>query len=767
MKNISPLFKRTIGVALTLQVLFLVLFLAGVVVPAQAQTPTVLHSFLSGSTDVCEPEDNIVQGRDGNMYGVGVSCGNPGTGGVYKISTTGTESVVFNFPSTWSTCLSGLTLGIDGNFYGTCFTNPGGNGGIFQLTPAGVFTDKHDFTNTNGDTEPVYGPIQAADGNFYGVTGYYPFSCGNVYKLTAAGVYTSLHTFSGSDCGPASSLIQASDGNLYGTLNACAINASGGGCVYKISTAGVFTEIYGFASSTGDVPCTGVIQGKDGKLYGATSQGAANGIGNIYKVTTAGVQTDFHDFNNTTDAECGNNVGRTTVNLLQVNDGNFYGVNGLGGPNGTGSIYKLTSAGVFTAFLFPNPAVDGNFPLSTLLQNTNGTVYGTTPSGGPTSCNPCQGVFFSVATGDPAFVLLQETSGKVGSKIGILGQGFSASSVVKFNGVKATTVTETGTTFLLATVPTGATDGRVTVTTGATTLTSAQKFTVHNSWSSGTALPTAVQFPAAGFIANKIYLVGGVTSTAIVADNQVYTPATNTWATAAVMPTPVWGSASAVVNGILYVIGGYTTTSNTPTNVVQAYNPTTNTWSTKTAMPTARGSAAAVVDNGLVYVIGGNGSTLRLDTVEKFDPATDIWTTEAPLLVGKSEPSAGLLGTTIVAAGGYTSSAQTGDNEGYNVATNTWSGLAFDPTHRNASCDGALLGQLYVAGGYASGIGQTSTTESFNVATNKWTTQAAMLQAVIAPGSAVGNGLLYCFGGSDSGTALSGTVYNNLQIYQP
>src|SRR5229473_7164074 len=251
-----------------------VVMFAGAATPAPAQTPTTLHSFLNGSTDVCEPEDNIVQGRDGNMYGVGVTCGNPGTGGVYKISTTGVESVLFNFPSTWSSCFSGLTLGSDGNFYGTCFTTPTGNGSIFQLTPAGVFTDKHDFTGTNGDTEPVYGPIQATDGNLYGVTGFDPFTCGNVYKLTAAGVYTSLHTFSGSDCGPASSLFQASDGNLYGTLFACALTSSQG-CVYKISTAGVFKEIYGFATSAGYAPCTGVIQAKNGNLYGATNQGAA------------------------------------------------------------------------------------------------------------------------------------------------------------------------------------------------------------------------------------------------------------------------------------------------------------------------------------------------------------------------------------------------------------------------------------------------------------------------------------------------------------
>jgi uncharacterized repeat protein (TIGR03803 family) len=466
--------------AVALAMLAIVVMFAGAAVPAQAQIPTTLHGFLNVPTDACEAEGNIVQGRDGNMYGLGLYCGTNNTGAMYKISPTGAESVVFSFPSNWSFCFSGLTLGSDGNFYGTCFSTPGGNGSIFRLTPAGVFTDMHDFTGVDGDTEPEYAPIQGTDGNFYGVTGYYPYSCGNIYQLTAAGVYKNLHTFSGSDCGPASSLFQASDGNLYGTLYLCSLNGAGPGCVYKISTAGVFKEIYGFASSTGNVPCTGVIQGKDGKLYGATNLGAANNFGNIYRLTTAGVYTDLHDFDQATDASCVDNEGRTNVNLLQVTDGSFYGVNGSYGPNGNGSIYKLTSANVFTAFLFPNPPVDGNAPLSTLLQNTNGLVYGTTPSGGPTSCSPCQGVFFSVATGDAAFVNLEPTqkTGLVGSSVGMFGQGFSHASVVKFGGVASTSVTLSGTTYLKAKVPAGALTGAVTVTTGSKTLTSPQTFKV-------------------------------------------------------------------------------------------------------------------------------------------------------------------------------------------------------------------------------------------------------------------------------------------------
>ena len=199
-------------------------------------------------------------------------------------------------------------------------------------------------------------------------------------------------------------------------------------------------------------------------------------------MTTAGVATDFHDFTNATDASCVNNVG-PPVNLLQVADGSFYGVNPAYGPNGTGSIYKLTSADVFTAFLFPNPPVDGDLPSSTLIQHTNGLVYGTTPSGGGGSggCpKPCQGTFFSVATGDAPFVSLEPTqkTGNVGAKVGVFGQGFTSASVVKFGGVAAKSVTLSGTTYLTAVVPTGAHTGAVTVTTGTTTLTSPQTYKV-------------------------------------------------------------------------------------------------------------------------------------------------------------------------------------------------------------------------------------------------------------------------------------------------
>jgi uncharacterized repeat protein (TIGR03803 family) len=470
--------------AIAVIVIAVVVMFAAAAVPAQAQTPTVLYRFAGFNGDACSPRGNVVQGRDGNMYGGGAAACGIGSGTIYKISPAGVESAFFIFPQQWLNCGgAGLTLGSDGNFYGACESgNPAtGMGSIFRLTPAGVFTDLHDFTGANGDSLPVYPPIQASDGNFYGVSGNEVQVCGNIYKMTPAGVYTNLHTFDFSKgvC-HSSNLVQASDGNLYGALANCALPGSVG-CVYRISTTGVFKEIHGFTFTTGETPCTGLIQGKDGKLYGATQQGAANGNGNIYKMTTAGVATDIHDFNNATDASCVNNVG-PPVNLLQVADGNFYGVNPAYGPSGTGSIYKLTSANVFSAFLFPNPPIDGDLPSSTLIQHTNGLVYGTTPSGGGGTCfgGACFGTFFSVATGDVPFVKLEPTqkTGFVGASVGMFGQGFSSASVVKFGGVAATSVTHSGTTYLTAVVPAGAHTGAVTVTTGTTTLTSPQTYKV-------------------------------------------------------------------------------------------------------------------------------------------------------------------------------------------------------------------------------------------------------------------------------------------------
>ena len=290
----------------------------------------------------------------------------------------------------------------------------------------------------------------------------------------------------------------------------------------------------------------------------------------------------------------------------------------------------------------------------------------------------------------------------------------------------------------------------------------------HNSWTSGTPIPTGVVSPAGtAVIKGKIYVVGGQDSSGnVIADTQIYDPVANTWTAGVPLPTPTGDGSAAVVKNILYLFGGYSGTAYT--NAVWAFNPKTHTWSPKSPMPTLRASTGAVATKtGIIYVIGGEMNGGRLNTVESYDPATDTWNEEAPLMTGKSEASIGLVGKTIVAADGYTSSQDTGDNEGYSLVTNSWTSLKSDPTPRNTACGGGIGAQMYVAGGYPGGGPGTSAlalNESFKVSKNTWTTLASLPQATMFPGSAVYKGKLYCIGGW---TAFQRTVLNNVQIYQP
>jgi len=745
--------------------------LAGAAIPAQAQTYKVLYTF--GTNSASDPiipgsgPDFIAQGRDGNMYSTAWAGGTDNRGAAFKITPSGTETVLASFVFTNGLVpLGGLTLGTDGNLYGT--SQQGGDlncnqgfgcGTVFKITPGGALTTLFIFpADLSKGYYPYAAPTQGTDGNFYGTTG---GNTGTVFKMTPTGTLTTLHTFNVTDGSSiASGLIQGTDGNFYGGSFGGGANLDG--VVYKITPSGVFSVLHNFTGSDGNGSWS-LIQAADGNFYGATVAGGTSNAGVVFKITPKGTYSVLHNLNGTTDGL------NAYSSLVQATDGNFYGVTDKGGTLGYGTIYKITPQGAYSVVHnFDN--TNGANPWSTLTQNTNGILYGDTFKGGKlTVCGtPGCGVVYSLNIGAPPFASLVSTSGKVGSKVGILGQGFSKSSVVKFGGVQAKSLTLTGTTFILATVPAGAVDGKVTVTTGASKLTSPQTFIVHNSWSSGAVLPTALQGPATGVIRGKVYVVGGGTNGGTVAINQIYNPSTNKWTTGASMPTARFGGASGVVNNILYVIGG-TADGSTPLSVVEAYDPASNIWSTKASLPVATASASAAVENGIIYVVGGYANGQRTTNVESYNPVTDTWTGEAPLSVGKSGPAVGLLGSTIVAAAGYTNSGTTtGENEGYSATSNSWSALTSDPTPRQAGCAASVAGRLVFAGGTAGASGSPlKVVESFSASTNKWTTLASLPKAVIGPGAAEVNGLLYCFGGSNNGVLGQGTVYNYLQIYQP
>ena len=234
----------------------------------------------------------------------------------------------------------------------------------------------------------------------------------------------------------------------------------------------------------------------DGKLYAATAFPSGTGNGTIYKGTTGGGVTDLYNWGSGTNLDGGFN------NLLQATNGNLYGASQGGAIGNQGGIYELTSTGVYSSFLFDlttKPFL-GVYPSAPLMQHTNGKTFGTNSQGG--SPFPAEGTFFSLNIGASPFISLVTPvpAGKEGTLVGILGQGFSSSSVVKFGGTAATTKQLTGSTFILATVPAGALTGNVTVTTGTTTLTAPKQFKV---------TPTFATFtPPSGPVGTSVTITG-------------------------------------------------------------------------------------------------------------------------------------------------------------------------------------------------------------------------------------------------------------------
>jgi IPT/TIG domain len=209
-----------------------------------------------------------------------------------------------------------------------------------------------------------------------------------------------------------------------------------------------------------------------------------------------------------------------------------------------GTIFQFTTAGKYTVlFSFTGGnAPSGSFPNTILAQDTNGLFYGVTAvGGGPDS----DGTFYDLNNGLAPFVSLQTASGKIGAQVGILGQGFSSSSVVKFGGVHASTIVLTGRTFITATVPTGALTGSVTVTTGSTTLTSRQAFKV---------LPTITGFtPPSGPVGTSVTIAGtGLAQTTKVAFGSkaaTFTVNSDTRVTATVPAGAITATISATTKG--------------------------------------------------------------------------------------------------------------------------------------------------------------------------------------------------------------------------
>jgi uncharacterized repeat protein (TIGR03803 family) len=373
--------------------------------------------------------------------------------------------------------LSGVILATDGNFYGT--TSEGGTaaqGTVFKVSSTGVLTSLYSFCpqfDCSDGAMPYAGLVQGADGSFYGTTykgGVY--GDGVVFKISSSGKLTTLYSFCSqfqSTCldgeFPQGTLIQAGNGDLYGTTT------SGGplndGTVFRITTSGKLTTLHSFNYMDGVNPQGALFQGKDGNLYGTTFSGGTRNNGTVFRLTPAGSLTSIYSF--CAQQFCADGAG-PTGGVIQASDGNFYGTTSLGGSTNNGVIYEITQTGNVTILHtfytqgYPNCA-DGFASQASLLQGTDGILYGTTTIGGTSD----DGTVFSLNAGLSPYVRALPGSGAVGSEIGILGTDLRGALGVTFNGIAAK-FNVVSSSLILTHIPVGATTGIIKVTLPSGTL---------------------------------------------------------------------------------------------------------------------------------------------------------------------------------------------------------------------------------------------------------------------------------------------------------
>jgi uncharacterized repeat protein (TIGR03803 family) len=318
---------------------------------------TTNASSLQVNNDGSDPMAGLVLGTDGNFYGTTFNGGTNGHGTVFKLTTSGSLTNIHNFTGTdgQNPEMRLIQSTVDGNFYGVTSSTSSGYGTAFNITSGGALAVLHTFNGTTDGGFSWSGLVQGSDGNFYGTTEVGgAHSQGTFYQLTSGGTLTAIQSFTSAQSNEAwGPLVQGTDGLYYGT------SREGGsafcGTVFKVTSTGAVTVLHTFTttapSPNGADPYGGVIQASDGNFYGTTYDGGTNGSGTIFEITSAGTLTTLHSFASSTEG------ANPYSGLVQGSDGNFYGTTSDGGANGNGTVFKLSVSGSLKVTISPTAAI--------------------------------------------------------------------------------------------------------------------------------------------------------------------------------------------------------------------------------------------------------------------------------------------------------------------------------------------------------------------------------------------------------------------------
>jgi uncharacterized repeat protein (TIGR03803 family) len=389
---------------------------------------TLLHSF-SGQTDGATPYAGLLLGQDGMLYGTttyGDALGDK-DGVVFRMNTDGTNfQVVHHFdrndPDNGALPFAALIQGSDATLYGTTLIGgPGQNGIIFSMAPDGTnFKVLYGFIETGPYFEgpiPSSGPLLGSDGLLYGTTQTGGMGGGTqdntVFKLKPDGTgFSTVYTFTTPDgLYPTGGLIEGADAALYGTTRYAGPAQNGWGTVYRVTQDGSnFTVLHAFSETdAATAPESGVVQAADGLLYGSAF-GHSSTLGAIFTVNPKDQTFNLiYSFVRTEGDEPAGGV-------IQGADGSLYGTTLSGGTGAAdnGTVFTIKPDGTGFSLLHSFDWLNGAYPIATLIQGSDGTLYGTTVDGGPGN-EPYDGTIFKVTPDGKAFQMLHGFTGPDGS----------------------------------------------------------------------------------------------------------------------------------------------------------------------------------------------------------------------------------------------------------------------------------------------------------------------------------------------------------------
>lgn len=342
------------------------------------------------------------------MFG-STRTGGTGKGTLFKLKSDGSGmGTTFNFPSSANNLPNGgLIKASDNKLYGVIgAAGTPANGVVFSMNTDGTnYTILHNFSNSDG-SYPTGNLLEASNGYLYGATMYGGDNVGVIFRLQKDGTnFSVLHKFN-SGYNASAGLIQGADGRLYGaTLQGGAI---GYGTLYSINLDGSgYNEFVSFDGAViGSTPRGALFQGPDSFLYGVTGGGGTQGKGVLYKVHTNGASfTKLVEF----DGIAKGSYGASTP--LFGSDGKLYAMTQRGGANDHGIIFSVGTAGTDFVKLYDFDGANGKYPFGSLIEASNGHLYGVTSEGGSND----KGTAFRIMKSGSNFMKLLDFNGTNGA----------------------------------------------------------------------------------------------------------------------------------------------------------------------------------------------------------------------------------------------------------------------------------------------------------------------------------------------------------------